>query len=178
MAAYVRSRAWCFTYQLGFTADDPPNEKTLVSDELYMVMFNGACPTARYCIFQRESGVNTGNIHLQGFVYFDNKKSAAQMHAMHFFGPDDPVWFTTMHPKSSIAKNIVYCSKDDTGINGGRMAGHSVMESGERPHQGARNDIPDVIAYMVENPTLSWTQIAQAEPRVANMMRYKPLRIV
>ena len=167
----IRSRAWPFTVQLGSVHDAEPSNHSLLTDELYMERFKEFCPDARYCIFQREVGLNTGRIHLQGFVYFDTKKSLAQLVALHMFGLALRPHFEPMAPKSSIAKNIVYCSKDDDGTNGGRKAGHSVQESGDRPHQGARNDIPDVVAYMVENPTLSWTAIAQAEPRVANMMR-------
>ncbi len=168
----IRSRCWPFTCNgLGNIHMNPPSPHQLITDEVYMERFEEFCPDARYCMFQREAGLNTGNIHLQGFVYFDTKKSLSQLVGYHMFGLALSPSFAPMLKNSSIAKNIVYCSKDDDGTNGGRMAGHSVMEYGDRPHQGARNDIPDVVAYMVENPTLSWTEIAQAEPRVANMMR-------
>ncbi len=173
MAAALRSRAWTWNCDLGNVNDEIVDARVLVTDETYMERFNEFCPSARYCIFQREVGLNTGNIHLQGFVYFQTKKSSNQLVALHMLGLVPKPYFLVMAQKSSIKANIVYCSKDDDGTNGGRMAGHVVHESGDRPHQGARNDIPDVVQYMVENPTLSWTEIAQAEPRVAGMMRYK-----
>ncbi len=162
----VRARGWLFIVQLGNINDVEPNAKSLISDETYRERFVEFCVDARYCIFQREIGPNTGNIHLQGFVYFDNKKSLSQLVDYHMFGLALHPSFRVMSRNSSIAKNVVYCSKEES-----RVAGAVTMEVGDRPRQGARNDIPDVIAFMVENATMTWTQIAQAEPRVAGMMR-------
>ncbi len=167
----LRSRAFPFTVQLGNINDEVVNPRVVIPDSTYLSRFEEFCPDARYCVFQREVGFATGNIHLQGFLYFDNKKSINQLVDMHMFGLAINVSFRVMAPKSSIKANVVYCTKDDDGVNGGRQEGHAPQIFGDEPQQGKRSDVVDVVQFIVENPTKPWTDVALSEPRVANMMR-------
>lgn len=85
----TRSRAWCWTLN-NYT---PEEETKLQALEV------------RYLIYGREVG-DSGTKHLQGYVYFENKKSFRQVKA-------------TISPRAHLEKakgsakeNIAYCSKD------------------------------------------------------------------
>lgn len=77
-----------------------------------------------YSIYGEETAPTTGKKHLQGFTYFKEKKSTAQVLAMF------PKGIHLEVSKGSIPENIVYCQKD-----GG------YHEHGKRPQQGKRNDL-------------------------------------
>ncbi len=118
----------------------------------------------KYGMFQREVAPETGQEHLQGFVCLKQKRTLGSVIAMEMLGNNRTHWEVM---EGTIQHNVAYCSKLST-----RKPNHRPMETGVRPRQGKRNDIPDVIEFMVENPTMRWTDIALAEPRISNMMRY------
>lgn len=85
----MRSRSWCFTLN-NYTAEDCENVSR-ISD-------------GRYVVFGKEVG-ESGTPHLQGYVYFDNKKSLAQLKKC----------LPTAHfeiARGTFAQNYAYCTKD------------------------------------------------------------------
>lgn len=79
----------------------------------------------RYIIFGKEIAPSTGTPHLQGYVYFDEKKTMKAIHKL-------KGWERTAltEAKGDDKQNKAYCSKSG-----------DVFESGNPPNQGKRNDL-------------------------------------
>lgn len=97
--------------------------------------------SAQYLVAQHEICPETQRMHWQGFVYFRNpqrfntlKKLFPQAHIEQM--------------KGSIDQAIAYCQKTDTSIKG------TQIEIGERPEQGRRSDIHDVLDAMRDGQSL------------------------
>lgn len=87
-----RSRSWCFTLN-NYTDEEV---ERLQSEAL----------KTQYLVFGREVG-DKGTPHLQGYVYFEHKKSFKQLKA--FIGKRAHIEIT----RGSFLANIRYCSKED-----------------------------------------------------------------
>ncbi len=126
-----RARAWCFT---AFTGNDwkPTNEclRTRISG---LQIGHGEPPAFVYFIVQREIAPTTGKRHYQGYVYFDGVKrfQAAKDWIARAFDCEVHIEMA----KGSPLQNKDYCSKTETAEPG------TIMELGELPAQGKRNDL-------------------------------------
>lgn len=129
-----RSRNFSFTYHI--TEDIPEPEENLLSLD------------TKYIIYQYEKAPNTGAIHIQGFMVFENKKTFAHIHHK---CPE--IWVQSA--RASALKNINYCSKADT-----RVAGP--YEHGERPNQGHRSDLKVALDRIKEGK--SFEQVIEEFP--------------
>lgn len=166
---------------LVFTLQLRPGAMVDVTDEQYANQIEQAGgDTIKYCIFQREVAPTTGQVHLQGYICFTKKMRRSTFVNLHVF-QRETCWFEAA--RGTLKQCEEYCSKDDS-----RCPGHTTqsvrncygmpspilimfLQFGVRPQQGKRSDVPDVVNYIQENPASSWTDMALAEPRVANMMR-------
>lgn len=107
---------WCFT------------DNTPVHDETgaYLVPVDPA--DFAYLICQLETAPSTGTLHWQGYVKLHKKARLSGVQKLFPYG-------VHLEPaRGSPAKNIQYCSKDDTRVLG-------PFEFGERPRPGKRTDI-------------------------------------
>lgn len=112
-----KATAVCFTY----------NNPTIDAEELLGIFeANGA----KYTVFQREEGDETGTPHFQGYAHFGRQRR---------FGPafracfPEAIWLTAA--RGNPATNRAYCTKEATRCEG-------PWESGELPAgQGSRSDL-------------------------------------
>jgi len=116
-----RGRSWVFTLN-NYTEDDITSLKSLA---------------VVYLIFGKEVG-ESGTPHLQGYVYYLNKKSHKQV------CKDIPRAFVEF-AKGSPQDNTTYCSKQG-----------DVFIKGEEPHQGKRSDLEAIVTDIkINNPSFS-----------------------
>lgn len=111
----VISRGWCFTTN-NYTQQDETDAMALI--DLHK---------AQYVIYGHEVG-EEGTPHLQGYVYFKEKKNARQLKD----------WLPRSHIEKQTGTNpeaICYAMKDE-----------NYFEMGKRPRQGKRSDL-DLIYY-------------------------------
>lgn len=102
-----RSRGYCFTVNNWSEAE-------------YEAIMNIECV---YLVMGKEIGEKCGTPHLQGYIYFKEKKSFAQMKE----------WIPRANlrvAKGSADSNLTYCGKDK-----------NFIEKGVKPKQGKRNDL-------------------------------------
>lgn len=92
----------------------------------------------RYIIFGKEIAPTTGTPHLQGYVYFDEKKTMKAIHKLNG-------WARTALKvaRGNADSNQVYCSKDG-----------EVFEKGDKPKQGKRSDLDAVYQRLREGTPL------------------------
>lgn len=122
------SRNWLFTY---YPADKEGVAKPgLPQDpEEYKGLFNEV--TTKFLIFQRELCPRTNRLHWQGFVVF--RSSVRQGGCQSKLGLDPKLHCDAAG--GTALDNIVYCSKEESRIDG-------PWEMGERPSgQGSRSDL-------------------------------------
>lgn len=105
----IRSRGWCFTCN-NYTE----------SDEL---LFRGV--ESRYICIGKEVSAS-GTPHLQGYIYFDNKRSFRQMKKLHSTAHFEP-------QKGTNQQAMKYCKEDG-----------DYYERGDLPKQGKRSDLDEV----------------------------------
>lgn len=137
MPSVNRSRGWCFTLN-NYTQEEEKEVHTW---------------DAQYVIYGREEGDAEHTPHLQGYVYFKNKKTLKAIKKLN----GRAHWERQM---GTCEQAINYCKKEDT----------SPYEKGTPPRTGggARdnwNDINDMV-----NNGASWDEIRNAYPGSA--MRY------
>lgn len=124
-----------------FTWNNPPENHDLI-----------VLPLGDYIIYQLECG-NEGTRHLQGTIYFKSAKS--------FDSVKQLLPSAHLEPCKHLAKSIEYCSKSDTRLSG-------PYERGQRPRQGARNDLAELADQLRSNTSLK--SIAESDP--AAYIRY------
>lgn len=110
----VQSFAWCFTENNPLSCHGDLPE----------------WPDMRYRIFQYEKG-GEGTIHIQGYVYFNKKRSTRQVSQL----------LARAHwesAKGNPEQNRTYCSKVETRLLG-------PFEWGTLPSQGKRNDLATAV---------------------------------
>lgn len=107
--SYDKSRAWCFTL----------NNYT---DLEYTAIQEIVC---RYLLVGKEVG-KCGTPHLQGYIYFDSRRSLGGMKKLIPRAHLEPA-------KGTPLQASLYCKKDG-----------SFIEKGELPKQGARNDLEEI----------------------------------
>lgn len=92
----------------------------------------------RYIIFGKEVGPKCGTPHLQGYVYFDEKKTMKAIHKI-------TGWerAALREAKGDPDQNKTYCSKDG-----------EVFEKGDKPKQGTRTDLDTVYQRLREGTPL------------------------
>lgn len=85
-------------------------------------------PAMRYFTCQLERCPTTGELHLQGFGYWNTVKSLRQV---------TEAWSChAVAVKPPVGRALAYCQKEDTRVSG-------PVEYGEPPNQGKRTDIQD-----------------------------------
>jgi len=151
----ARSRNFTFTYH--FNDDEKWSAESLPLEREEDLLLMGPWS---YLIYQIEMCPTTDRLHLQGFMTFENKVSFKQLHE----------WFPGMWVKKSKAsalKNIQYCSKLDTRVDG-------PYEYGDRPCQGYRSDLAmqlEMIKNGVE-PLDVVAEVPMASRNIKHMMVY------
>jgi len=106
-----KARAWCFTIN-NWTEADTAALKNLATE-------------ARYLVYEEEKGEEKKTPHIQGYVYLPNARSLEGMKRL--LGSRAHLEVA----KGTAAQNREYCTKEGTGV----------VEVGEMPKQGRRNDI-------------------------------------
>lgn len=132
-----RSRNWCFTI----------NNPTTEPEEIIRVLE----PNVKFAIFQFEKG-ESGTKHYQGYLRWNEN---TRLSALKKLEGD----FARAHfkiAKGNEQQNIVYCTKQDTRIDG-------PWEIGERSHQGKRTDLDSVVDLIKSGATLK--RVAEECPR-------------
>jgi len=114
MPSKGRSRGWCFT--LNNWTDDDCAELSAFFEE---------CPSISYLIMGFEIAPKTKTPHIQGYMYFKDKKTKAYLRKC--FG--DRYHWEQQKAKSNV-EAYCYCMDDD-----------QFIEFGERPRQGHRTDL-------------------------------------
>lgn len=139
------SRGWCFTI------NNPTNEDVLLFNDL----------ECRYVVFQKEVG-DLGTAHLQGYLYYDTKKSLKQMKKIHSRAHWEQQRGTTQQASD-------YCKKPETRVEG-------PWERGELPVKGKRNDLERALVVFQESGI---KRVMEEYPVQAVMYgkRFKELRI-
>jgi hypothetical protein len=102
-----------------------------------------------YLIIGEEICPNTGKLHWQGYIHFANARSVTAVRKD----------FQGIHVepcKGSPQSNIKYCSKDNKVI----------LEMGDRPEQGKRNDFEDCIEDIKKNPQVTIDELLVNHPSV------------
>lgn len=91
----------------------------------------------RYIIFGKEVAPTTGTPHLQGYVYFEEKKTMVGVQKI-------KGWKRTAlkEARGDADQNKVYCSKDKI-----------VFEKGDKPTQGKRKDLDEVYEELKNGKT-------------------------
>jgi len=98
-------------------------------------------PDVRYVAYGLEKAPSTGRLHHQGWIYFkskqsDSKKARGKLAQLIFKAG------TFMEGmQGSLQQNDTYCSKNTAG---------ELVEFGERPKQGDRGDLKDVVARVTQ----------------------------
>ncbi len=172
-----RARRWVFTHQLS------RGNRVDKSDEDHgsLIARKGG-EELRYCIFQREVAPVTGQVHLQGYLCFNKKMRLSSVLSLKLWGVREHAHLEPA--RGTQAQCIAYCSKEETRAPNAVPievrcfhCGYTCpqlqmyVQIGTKPQQGKRNDVPDVVEFLTAHPLSSWTEVALAEPRVANMMR-------
>jgi len=108
-----RTRSYCFTLN-NYTAQEVDEIKST---------------HCRYIIFGKEVAPSTGTPHLQGYIYFDDKKSMKSVHKL-------KGWSRTAltAAKGDADQNKSYCTKEAT----------EIYERGDKPSQGKRTDLDQI----------------------------------
>ncbi len=176
-----RARRWVFTHQLSRGARVAISD----ADHASLITRKGG-DVLKYCIFQREIAPVTGQVHLQGYLCFNKKMRMSSVLALKLWGVREHAHLEPA--RGTQAQCVAYCSKEASRapdcsplevcfflweMTCLEMAhtNQLYIQIGMKPQQGKRNDVPDVIQYLQDNPMSTWTEIALAEPRVSNMMR-------
>lgn len=100
----------------------------------------------RYIIFGKEVAPTTGTPHLQGYIYFEEKKSMTAIHKLKGWSR-----VALKEAKGNGDQNKAYCSKEG-----------DVFEKGEPINQGKRADLDDVYQQIREGKQLD--EIIDANP--------------
>ncbi len=108
-STHPRSRGWCFTL-------NNPTDLQVPRE------WGGD-----YCVWQYETAPTTGTPHLQGYIYYKGRKRFEALKEVNARAS----W---RKANGTASQNKVYCSKDDTRIDG-------PWEHGTIPQQGKRTDI-------------------------------------
>lgn len=122
-----RSRNWCFTIQ----ADEAAQVTWPVAE---------SCPIeipdkARFMMCQVERAPTTGQLHLQGFVCFENAIGmASATRALGGHAHVEPM-------RGTVADSEVYCSKEDSRVNGPWRVGDAPTNQGKRTDWHTVRDI-------------------------------------
>lgn len=119
----ARSRSICFTLN-NYTEEEVTFIRAACVDEVARSEHN-----IRILGFGFEVGEETGTPHLQGFIYFNQPRSFAQVHRIPGFARGS---FMVMN--GSIDQNINYCKKQG-----------DYHQYGEPPAQGKRSDLDEVV---------------------------------
>lgn len=114
MPSKERSRGWCFT--LNNWTDE---------DCIDLMVFFEECPSISYLIIGFEIAPKTKTKHIQGYMYFKDKKTFAYLKKC--FG--DRYRWDKQRAKKNVAA-YCYCMEDG-----------DYIEFGERPRQGHRTDL-------------------------------------
>lgn len=152
MAVQQRSRKWCFTIH---ARDDAEADDWSINARDDHLPISPAGPV--YWIYQVEVCPDTNRVHLQGFVYYENAVSLRR--AKLDLGRDDA---HLERCRGTVEENIVYCSKEDSAIQG-------PFEHGNRPTQGRRTDWHDARDLVVKGATDA--EILDLHPNLAPQYR-------
>lgn len=109
-----RFRAYCFVLN-NYTDEEVENIKQTEG--------------TKYLIFGKEIAPTTGTPHLQGYVYFKEKKSMKVVHKIKGWAR-----VALKDANGNADQNQIYCSKEACDI----------FESGVKPKQGERNDLIEI----------------------------------
>ena len=141
--AIGKARAWVFTW----------------NNYTHTVLFPDGLPAGiKYCIYSAEKGAD-GTPHLQGYIVFNTQRHLGGIRKIVCKTVEGVIFkpFETAHlaiAKGDAKSNKAYCSKmDETHVAG-------PWELGELPKQGARMDLEEAVAKLMETHG-DFTQIDQ-----------------
>lgn len=134
-----RSRSWCFTWN-NHGLEDP-------AVWLEALVTSGKCS---YVVCQEERGEDTGTIHLQGSIYFQQPKTLTALIKLQTGPHYEPM-------RGSWPESKAYCIKADTRVRG-------PWEYGVEPQQGRRTDLVDATSEIAAGRICTMHQLAETHP--------------